>query len=85
MTNEGMKYTDDTTIPIRMAILFILVGMDHEVRMRPRIQGILRAAQIVRSIIDTKNFVLVQSVVDERHIPTFLVREGVLIALVGTT
>jgi hypothetical protein len=36
-----MKDTDDTAIPIRMAILFILVRMDHEVSMRLGIQGIL--------------------------------------------
>jgi hypothetical protein len=41
VTDEGMKDTDDTTIPIRMGILFILVSMDHEVSMRPGIQGIL--------------------------------------------
>jgi hypothetical protein len=84
MSNIGMEDTNDTGIPIRVTFLFIFTvikGQNHDVGMCARIHGVLSTSHIVRSIVDSKDFVPVYTVVDERDASSFLIRKIVVISV----
>ena len=84
MSNICMEDTDDAGIPIRMMfllVLFILVGQNHNVSMCARVHRVLSASHIVCSVIDSKDLVLVYTIVNEGDGASFVVCELVVFSI----
>ena len=76
MLNIGMEYTNDSGIPVWVPFLFVfavLAGQNHDIGMCARVHGILSTSHIICSIVDSKHFVPVYTIVDKRDGTSFLV------------
>jgi hypothetical protein len=84
VSNIGMEDANDTGIPIWVTLLFVfavLLGQNHNVGMCARVHGVLSASHIICSIVDSKNFVPVYTIVDEGDATSFLVRKIVVFSV----
>jgi Na+/proline symporter len=78
-----MEDTNDTGIPIWVTFLFTLfifrfTRQNHNVSMCAGVHGVLSTSHIVCSVIDSKNFVPVYAIVDDRDATSFFIREIVV-------
>jgi len=66
VAHKDMEDSDYSCIPVWMWIpLFILVREHHDVCMRAGIDGVLVTTAIVRRVVDTQSFVVVDAIVDK--------------------
>jgi hypothetical protein len=84
VSNIGMEDTDDAGIPIWVTIPFVFVdlaGQNHNVGMCARVHGVLSTSHIICSIVDSKNFVLVYTIVDKRDATSFFICKIVVFSI----
>lgn len=84
MSNIRMEDANDAGIPVWVTflfVLFVLVGQNHNVGMCAGVHRVLGTSHIVRSIVDTENFVPVYAIVDKRDATSFFIREIVVFSL----
>jgi hypothetical protein len=72
---------NDTSIPIRVAML-IIMGQDHDITSGGWIDSILLTLEIVACIVDAKRTMKVNSVVLDVNAAMVCIREVVFIAVV---
>jgi hypothetical protein len=80
-----MKYADDVCVPERMRIFVVFIIFmreHHDVWVCASIDGVFVTAHVISCVVDSKDFVTVETVVDETDAVTLEVCECVLVAFV---
>lgn len=76
-----MEYMNNTGVPIRVAAL-VFVGQNHDVGSGERIYGILLASQVIGSVVDAKERMVICLVTLDIDAVTVVVGKAVLVAII---
>lgn len=71
--NIRMKNPKNATVPVGMGVFIIFRGENHEVGVSiAGVEGVLISAKVVSGIIDTENFMSVESILLDNNCVPFL-------------
>jgi hypothetical protein len=85
VVDVDVKDGDYASVPKRMRIVVILVSTDHDISLSARVETILLATKVVRSVVYSACAVQIDAVLDDDEGCALLVGEAVLVAVVLVT
>lgn len=84
VANDNMIQPDDAGIPVGVSIRIFIMWKHHDICMHARVQWVLFSPHIIGCVIDPKDFMLVEAIVDEFQGSVLFISEQGVIVLVVT-